>query len=112
MSFRLVAGNTGYIEIYNLVNALTPTVYINTATVTATIKDLSGVDIAGSIALAYVSASNGKYIGTIPHTVALVSGQYYNVRIIATSTDGLVFNRTQRIKAEAGALAADEDCSC
>jgi hypothetical protein len=63
MSLNLVIGNTGYIELYNLVNALTPTVYINTATATATIKDLSGVDLAGSIALNYVAASNGKYVG-------------------------------------------------
>jgi len=112
MSLRLVAGNTGYIEIYNLVNAIEPAIYINTATITATITDLSGIDLAGSIVLNYVAASSGRYVGTIPFGVGIVPGQYYNVRIFSPPVDPRL-DWSKRIKAEAGTISdSDEDCSC
>jgi hypothetical protein len=112
MSLNLIVGNSQYIELYNLVNVLYPTVYINNAIVTATIKDMSGADKAGSILMPYVTGSNGRYIGVIPSTTPIISGQYYDVRVVAIEPGGLVFNRTQRIKAEGGQLGTGGNCGC
>lgn len=61
-------------------------VYVNDATVTATVKDSDGVDVPGAvgIVLSYVSGSNGNYEGVLPDTVALVAGSKYMIHYTGT----------------------------
>lgn len=107
----LVKGNTTYVDVNYLANELNPTVFISLATMTATISTLSGTDISGALAMSYQTGSKGRYLCAVTHALALVAGQYYNVRIVAT-VDGLVFDVTLRVKAQAGNAVADEGCSC
>lgn len=70
--------------------------YINNATVTMTLKDLSlnAVSGASNLSLTYVTGSNGKYQGTIPSTVTLTDGATYYLDITITSSTTI---RTDRI---------------
>jgi len=62
-------------------------VAINTATVTATLKDSAGVDVTGvvDVSFVYKTASEGIYEYTIPNTITLVenSDYYFYVKIVA-----------------------------
>lgn len=67
-------------------NALTG-VFINNATVTATIKDATGANVAGETwpkTLPYVAASNGVYRALLSGTIALVAGQSYTAVFVVT----------------------------
>ena len=61
--------------------------YINDATVTFTLKDSNGNAVTGAttVAMAYVSGSDGKYQGTLDSTVTLTENAYYTVEFTATS---------------------------
>jgi hypothetical protein len=72
--------------------------FLNAATVTCEVKDESGSIIATGITLAYVSASDGIYRGTIPSTTSLTEKQTYYVEVTAVEgTD----NGFRRIKERA-----------
>lgn len=61
--------------------------FLNTATVSVTIKDLSGSEVDGvtwPITLAYVAASNGDYEGIIDKAVVLVEGNRYFLEFTAS----------------------------
>ncbi len=76
--------------------------YVNDATVTGRVQDLTGSDISGEtwpITMAYVATSNGKYQGTFANTAALSIGTSYLVVVVATTTGGTV--RTFRERAVA-----------
>ena len=59
--------------------------YINSATVTGTIKTLAGTTVT-SFSMPYVAASNGDYRGYVTKTMAalLTEGTEYIVDIVAT----------------------------
>jgi hypothetical protein len=59
--------------------------YINTATVTFTLKDSKGTALITNSAMAWVSGSNGRYEGTIPYTQALTANAQYTIEVTATS---------------------------
>lgn len=70
-------------------NAITSD-YVNDATVTCTIKDLAGNEVAPTgfswpVTLSYVSGSNGKYQGTIDKSIAISAGVSYWLEITAVS---------------------------
>jgi hypothetical protein len=64
--------------------------YINDATVTCTIKDLTGTAVTPTgftwpVTLAYVAASDGIYRGTIDKNIAITAGISYWLEITAVS---------------------------
>lgn len=62
--------------------------YLNTATVTVTLKTATGVNVTGEtwpLAMTYVTSSNGVYRATLKDTLSLTA----NARYVATvSADG------------------------
>lgn len=78
--------------------------FINDATVTATLKDSSDVDVSGAIELTgtYVAGSDGEYHITIPSTISLTKDARYTLEI-TTVGDNLTkidkLTRTARSKA-------------
>lgn len=79
---------------------------INDATVTFTLKDSDGSDVANAvdIAMAYVSGSNGRYQGTMDGpTVDLGSpGDEFDLEITATAiSDGETLNGFRKIRSRA-----------
>ena len=101
-------GNSGYVELGKLLNPVTST-YANTATVTAAISSLSGTVIE-TINMAYVTGSDGKYLGSIPYTAAVVAGTSYKLRIVANQS-GLVFDETTQVIAKIRTNTATS-CDC
>lgn len=60
--------------------------YLNAATVTVTVKDISGDSVTGiswPITMDYVAASNGKYRGTVDKAISVVDGATYFAEITA-----------------------------
>lgn len=58
--------------------------YINNATVTATLKDSAGNNVAGEtwpLTLAYVASSNGKYRATLKDTLTVSKDTKYYAHI-------------------------------
>lgn len=81
--------------------------YVNTATVTVTIKTSAGVAIVGltDVAMPYVAASNGRYQGILPYarTTLLVHGERYFVEVTADRGIYRDFRRFQAIARYRGA---------
>jgi hypothetical protein len=80
-------GNTNVHELRGLKDAVLDT-FINTAVVTVTIKDASGVEVAGQtwpVVMDYVAASNGNYRAIIEDDVAFVARRTYYAHISATA---------------------------
>ena len=61
--------------------------YVNTATVTMTLKTADGVDVSGAvdISLSYVADSNGRYQGVLPHDLVVTVGTTYYLEITAVA---------------------------
>lgn len=81
----LYDGNSNIIKLNGLQNAEAET-YINTATVTVTLVDLSGNPISGEtwpLTMDYVSGSNGNYKGILTSGLSLTSGQEVIAQISA-----------------------------
>ena len=60
--------------------------YLNSATVTATMTDLSGNEVTGvtwPMTLSYVAASNGKYLVTVDKAAVVTENATYFVTITA-----------------------------
>ena len=78
--------------------------YVNSGTVTMTLKDTSGVDVTGAVdlALAYVDASDGIWFGNIPDTITLTEGSPYTLWITSTSGDFTLKERRNYIAKYAG----------
>lgn len=80
----LLVGNDNILEV-ELTDPVTGS-YINNATVTAVLLDSSGAQVAGDTwpkTLAYVSASNGIYRGTLEQTLAITPGRTYTRQVTA-----------------------------
>lgn len=74
-----------FVRVKNLSNETTG-VIVNNATVTCTVVDRLGAEVAGQVwplALTYQAASNGVYIGEIQDSAALIVGATYIARITA-----------------------------
>jgi hypothetical protein len=83
--------NDQFVEVNGLRNNLTGA-YLNAATVTATLRDLAGVAVAGldGVALAYVAGSDGDYRGQVEETFDPPPGRY---RIEFTAVEGALVAR-------------------
>lgn len=93
MSIDLKIGNDSILELNGLRDGLTGA-YVNNATVTAILKDSSGVDVPGQTwptPLAYVSGSNGIYRVNLEDTLSLVDGENYKL-IVDANGNGLTAN--------------------
>ena len=71
--------------------------YVNTATVTFTLKNSGNSVVSGAsaVSMTYVAASNGKYQGTLPNTVSLTEGAKYWLEITSTYNTLVGFRRVQ-----------------
>jgi hypothetical protein len=109
----LIVDSSVYLQVSNLTHhdPVTGDAYANTATVTATIKTLSGVDLAGTLTLAYIAASNGNYFVVVPYSLAIVAGQSYKIEI-TTIFSSLQAVKSTTVQAKAGQLILDESCTC
>lgn len=93
MTSIIYKDNEHLIELDALQNAADSS-YLNSATVTVTVKDSAGVNVTGETwpkAMAYVASSNGKYRATLSDAMAIVPGRYYAAYITAESS-GLTGN--------------------
>lgn len=78
--------NTNVLELRGLQEAIAAT-YINNATVSVTIKDDCGDNVAGQtwpLTMVYVTGSSGDYRATLFSTVALQAGKRYFAEISVT----------------------------
>ena len=80
-------GNDTLIEVTGLQNAVDDS-YLNAATVSAVVKDLSGTEVVSSQSLSYVSASSGNYRATVDQALfaSLTRGAQYVVEITAAES--------------------------
>lgn len=81
---------------------LTPS-YVNNASVTVTIKDSDGVELAGEpwpIVIPYKPESEGLYVKTFEPLENLVEGEIYSVIINVNGADGLKGEYTSKEKAK------------
>lgn len=82
--------NDNVIEVTGLRDSNAATgVYLNAATVTATIKTRSGTAVTGvtfPVTLDYVTDSNGDYRGTVDAALVLVEGGVYWVEVTIVSS--------------------------
>jgi hypothetical protein len=80
-------GNDNLIEADGLKDAAAAAVYLNVATLTATLQDANGAPVSGAsnIALSYVANSNGKYQGNLEDTVVITDGTDYTLVLDAAS---------------------------
>lgn len=60
--------------------------YVNDATITMDVYLKGGAEaVEADISFNYVTASEGKYYGVIPHTVTLIAGSTYTLKITIVS---------------------------
>lgn len=85
-------GNDNLLEIDLLTNDATGA-FINAATVTVTLVDVEGSEVAGQswpTTLSYVSASDGKYRATLQDVLTLTASDIYTAKITADGGPGLL----------------------
>jgi hypothetical protein len=73
--------------------------YVNAATVTFVLKDSTGAVIQNTTTMPYVSASNGRYEGTITAATSATLAQngQYSIEITATYLGATLFRRLSSI---------------
>lgn len=84
-------GNDTVLEVKGLKNEVTGA-FLNSATVTATLVDDDGNQVAGETwpkTLEYVSGSDGIYRATLPYTMSLAAGGRYEANISVNAGAGL-----------------------
>ena len=81
--------NDTVVEVRGLMNEVSGDV-LNSATVTATLKDAAGVAVTGasSLAMSYVTGSTGVYRVTLPYTLSLSPNGRYTLHIDANAGSG------------------------
>ena len=84
--------NSNQILLEGLQNAYAET-YINNATVTFTAYHANGtaIDGATAVSMAYQSASNGDYLGTMDDDAELAVGEKVKARVYGTLSDATKF---------------------
>lgn len=100
---RLSIGSDNDVVLYGLRDGRTGE-YVNDATVTFSLLTTAG-SVFGSVSdvtMSYASSSNGRYVGVIPDTVAMVDGTQYIVEITATdsSSSDLTIRKSQKARYE------------
>lgn len=87
----LFTGNDTVLEVKGLKNEVTGD-FLNAASVTATMVDAEGDQVAGDVwpkSLVYVTGSDGTYRATLPYTMNLVAGGRYVAQISVNGGAGL-----------------------
>jgi len=87
-------GSDTTIEVVELRNGITGE-YLDSATVTVTLKDEDGVEVAGAswpLTMSYVTGSDGKYRANLPDTLSLVRRARYTAHVSADAGAGLMAN--------------------
>jgi hypothetical protein len=87
----ILDNNDSVIEVFDLKNELTG-VFLNAATVTVTLKDSVGVNVAGDSwpkTLTYEAGSNGIYRATLLYSLGLTAGSRYTATVTADAGAGL-----------------------
>lgn len=90
----IYTANDTVIEVKGLKNEVTGA-FLNSATVTATLVDAAGSQVAGETwpkTLSYVTGSDGIYRATLPYTMSLAAGGRYEAQITANGGSGLRAN--------------------
>jgi len=93
--------NDNVIELTGLQSAVDET-YQNSATVTVTITDSAGEEVAGEtwpLAMAYVSGSDGDYRANLADTLTLVDGASYTAAVTADAGVNGLATWTERLTA-------------
>ncbi len=70
--------------------------YINNATVTFVLLDSNGATVTSGN-LTFVAASNGRYEGTISHTVSLTLNAFYTLQITSVGGGFQIYRQCQCI---------------
>jgi hypothetical protein len=86
--YVLLIDNDNVLEVNGLRNAVTDA-FINNATISATLKDIAGVAIAGQtwpLTLPYVTDSEGCYRALLANTLAVSNGKPYTLQITAAGS--------------------------
>lgn len=84
MNAALLIGNDQILQVESVQDEISGE-YQNAATVTATVKNIGGVEVSGQswpMTLSYVTDSNGNYRGTLEYGVVLVNGRNYIIEVI------------------------------
>ena len=97
MSLEVIAiGSDNLVRLDVLTNASSGA-YVNTATVTFTLKDASGNIFGGQsgVSMPYVAASNGRYEGDLPQgvTVTMAPGALFTIEVTAVGGGFTLFRR-------------------
>lgn len=93
MSIELLAiGSDNLVRLDALTNASSGA-YVNNATVSFVLKDIKGTVIQNTTTMSYVTASNGRYEGTVPAAAALTTNSYYTIEITAVGAGFTLFRK-------------------
>ena len=88
MLASLYIGNTHYVELTGLQDAISEEYLDGDATVTAAIYDHSGTAVtSGSCTLTYTAGSDGDFVGYLSHQADLSVRKNYTIRILVV--DGM-----------------------
>lgn len=82
---KVFVSNDNIVNLIGLQDSETD-VYVNTATVTAQVKDATDNNVGSSISLSFTSGSNGDYAGLIPDDLGLTKDAWYEIEV--TANDG------------------------
>lgn len=80
--------NTNIIQLTGLTSETSGT-YLNSATVSVTVKDTTGTQVSGQtwpLSMTYVTLSNGNYTASLSSNIAFVANQKYVAFIDADAT--------------------------
>lgn len=82
-------GNDTVVEVRGLSNEVSGDV-LNSATVTCTLKDSAGNAVAGasSLAMSYVTSTDGVYRATLPYSLSLTANARYTLHIDVNAGSG------------------------
>ena len=101
MSLKLFIDNDNLLALTGLKNYVT-SAYINDATVTATLYDASGVEVAGQtwpVSMAYASGTDGIYRATLEYDLTVTTDQVYVAHVEVDAGSGLIGHFESRVMA-------------
>jgi hypothetical protein len=89
----LYIGNDNILELNGLLNvSVSPSTYVNTASVAVTLYDTNGDEVSGEtwpLTMSYVASSNGVYRATLSDSLSLKVNRRYRAKITANGGAGL-----------------------
>jgi len=101
MSLKLFIDNDNVLALIGLKNYVT-SVYINDATVTATLYDAAGVEVTGQtwpVTMAYASGTDGIYRATLEYDLTVTTEQVYVAHVEVDGGSGLIGHFEARVMA-------------